>query len=153
MYVCAHVYMCIALCVCAFSNYFSFKGIIQHTDYLLVLQMHWSLFYGMCLYMCLSNRGCVLVCWVTSVISNSVTLWTVACQAPLSMGFSRQEYWSGLPYPPPGDLPRDWVHISLVFWITGRFFTTEPQGKLQRGVFTLKRHCKLLEQICTKTQT
>ena len=34
-----------------------------------------------------------------------VTLWTVACQAPPSMGFSRQEYWSGLPCPPPGDLP------------------------------------------------
>ena len=34
-----------------------------------------------------------------------VTLWTVARQATLSMGFSRQEYWSGLPYPPPGDLP------------------------------------------------
>ena len=33
------------------------------------------------------------------------TLWTAACQAPLSMGFSRQEYWSGLPHPPPGDLP------------------------------------------------
>ena len=33
------------------------------------------------------------------------TLWTVACQAPLSMGFSRQEYWSGLSCPPPGDLP------------------------------------------------
>ena len=33
------------------------------------------------------------------------TLWTVACQAPLSMEFSRQEYWSGLPFPPPGDLP------------------------------------------------
>ena len=32
-------------------------------------------------------------------------LWTVACQAPLSMGFSRHEYWSGLPCPPPGDLP------------------------------------------------
>ena len=31
-------------------------------------------------------------------------LWTVACQVPLSMGFSRQEYWSGLPFPPPGDL-------------------------------------------------
>ena len=31
--------------------------------------------------------------------------WTVACQAPLSMGFPRQEYWSGLPFPPPGDLP------------------------------------------------
>ena len=34
-----------------------------------------------------------------------VTLWTVACQAPLSMGFSRQEYWSGLPFSSPGDLP------------------------------------------------
>ena len=34
-----------------------------------------------------------------------VTPWTVAHQAPLSMGFSRQEYWSGLPFPPPGDLP------------------------------------------------
>ena len=33
------------------------------------------------------------------------TSWTVACQAPLSMGFSRQEYWSGLPFPPPRDLP------------------------------------------------
>ena len=31
--------------------------------------------------------------------------WTVACQAPLSVGFSRQEYWSGLPFPSPGDLP------------------------------------------------
>ena len=34
-----------------------------------------------------------------------VTLWTVACQASLSMGFSRQEYWSGLPFSSPGDLP------------------------------------------------
>ena len=33
------------------------------------------------------------------------TLWAVACQAPLSIGFSRKEYWSGLPCPPPGDLP------------------------------------------------
>ena len=34
-----------------------------------------------------------------------VTLWTVACQGSLSMEFSRQEYWSGLPFPSPGDLP------------------------------------------------
>ena len=40
-----------------------------------------------------------------SVVSNSVTPWTVAHQAPLSMGFPRQEYWSGLPFPSPGDLP------------------------------------------------
>ena len=40
-----------------------------------------------------------------SVVSDSATPWTVTCQAPLSMGFSRQEYWSGLPLPSPGDLP------------------------------------------------
>ena len=40
-----------------------------------------------------------------SVVSNSVTLWTIAHQVPLSMGFSRQEYWSGLPFPSPGGLP------------------------------------------------
>jgi len=40
-----------------------------------------------------------------SVMSDSAKPWTVAHQAHLSMGFSRQEYWSGLPYPPPGDLP------------------------------------------------
>ena len=41
-----------------------------------------------------------------SVVSDSfVTPWIVACQAPLSMGFPRQEYWSGLPVPSPGDLP------------------------------------------------
>ena len=40
-----------------------------------------------------------------SVLSDSDTLWTVACQAPLSMGFCRQEYWSGLPFPSPGELP------------------------------------------------
>ena len=39
------------------------------------------------------------------VVSDSATPWTVARQVPLSMGFSRQEYWSGLPSPPPGDLP------------------------------------------------
>ena len=37
------------------------------------------------------------------------TPWTAACQAPLSMAFSRQEYWSGLPFPSPGDLPDPWM--------------------------------------------
>ena len=40
------------------------------------------------------------------------TLWTVACQASLSMGFSRQEYWSGLPCPPPGNLPDPGIEPS-----------------------------------------
>ena len=46
------------------------------------------------------------------------TLWTAACQAPLFMGFSRQEYWSGLPCPPPGDLPDPGIgpgsHVSCI---------------------------------------
>ena len=41
-----------------------------------------------------------------------MTLWTVACQAPLSMGFSRQKYWSGLPFPPPGDLPDPGIKLG-----------------------------------------
>ena len=41
----------------------------------------------------------------SEVLSNSVTPWSLACQVPPSMGFSRQEYWSGLPFPSPGDLP------------------------------------------------
>ena len=61
-------------------------------------------------------------------MSNSVTPWTVACQAPLSVEFSRQECWSGLPFPSPGHLldPRiEPVSPAL----TGRFFSTELPGK------------------------
>ena len=43
--------------------------------------------------------------YVLSCVQLFVTLWPVACQAPLSMEFSRRDYWSGLPLPPPGDLP------------------------------------------------
>ena len=43
---------------------------------------------------------------VTKSCPTLVTPWTLACQAPLSMGFSKEEYWSGLPFPSPGDLPR-----------------------------------------------
>ena len=46
-----------------------------------------------------------------SVVSDSVTPWTVAHQAPLSMGFSRQENWSALPCPPPGDLPDPGIEL------------------------------------------
>ena len=45
------------------------------------------------------------LCQVASVVSDSAPLWTVARQVSLSIGFSRQEHWSGLPSPPAGDLP------------------------------------------------
>ena len=51
-----------------------------------------------------------------------MTPWTVACQAPLSMEFSRQEYWSGLPFPAPRDLPEPEIK-PRVSHIAGRFFT------------------------------
>ena len=65
---------------------------------------------------------------VCFVISDSETPWAAAHQAPLSTGFSRQECWSGLPFPPPGDLPDPGNEpISPEFPApTGRFFTTEP---------------------------
>ena len=59
------------------------------------------------------------------------TPWTVAHQAPLAMGFSRQEYWSELPFPPPGDFPDPEIKpVSLVSpALAGRFLTNEPIGK------------------------
>ena len=63
-----------------------------------------------------------------SAVFDSATAWTVARQAPLSMGFSRQEYWSGLLLPPPGDLPDPGVEsVSPTAPASAsRFFTTEP---------------------------
>ena len=58
------------------------------------------------------------------------TLWTVACQAPLSMGLSRQEYWSGLPCPPPGDLPTQGSNphlLSLLHWQAGSLPLVPPR--------------------------
>ena len=61
-------------------------------------------------------------------MSDSVTLWTVAQQAPLSREFPRQEYWSGLPFPSPGDLPLPGTEpVSSA--LAGGFFTAEPPGK------------------------
>ena len=53
-------------------------------------------------------------------------LWTIARQAPLSMGFSRQEYWTGLPCPPPGDLPDPGIKLTSLRSpaLSGGFFTT-----------------------------
>ena len=57
-----------------------------------------------------------------------VTLWTIVCQGTLPMGFSQQEYWSGLPFPSPGDLPNP----SLLLLLHCRwFFTAEPWGGLE----------------------
>ena len=83
--------------------------------------------------MCLVHLECKRVC---SVVSDcSVTPWTVgsegARQAPLSVGFSRQEYWSGLPCPPPRDLPNPGIEPKSPAsrTLAGGCFTTMPRGK------------------------
>ena len=53
---------------------------------------------------------------VTKSCPTLATPWTVARQAPLSMGFSRQEYWSGLPFPSPGDLPNPGIEPVSPAW-------------------------------------
>ena len=69
--------------------------------------------------------ACVLNC-----VRLFVNPWTVALQAPLSMGFSRQEYWSELPFPSPGDLPDPGIEPRSPA-LTGRFFTTSSTWEVQ----------------------
>ena len=68
-------------------------------------------------------------CSVLCLVAQSCpTLWTTACQAPLSMEFSRSEYWSGLPFPSPGDLPEPGIKPrSLALQADSLQF--EPSGK------------------------
>ena len=95
-----------------------------------------------------------------------VTQWTVACQAPLSMWFSRQEYGSGLPCPPPGDLPDPEIEPRFPALHTDSL-PTEPPGKPQvgtcyysstqllsdvmmncRAFFAAFKHCPLNQGLC-----
>ena len=66
-----------------------------------------------------------------SVLSDSATTWNVACQASLFMGFSKQEYWSGLSFPPPGDLPDPGIESMSLGSpaVASKFFNTAPSGK------------------------
>ena len=83
----------------------------------------------------------LIVLYVTSLIAAVCVLsrvglfatpWTVACQAPLSVGFPRQEYWRGLPHPPPGDFPDPGIEpYLLTSTLLGEFFTTSSIWEAQ----------------------
>ena len=76
------------------------------------------------------------LCVSRSVVSDSfATPRTIACQAPLSMEIPRQEYWSGLPFPSPGDLPNPETEPMSPASpaLVGRSFTTESPGKQPRN--------------------
>ena len=120
---------------------------VKHRDS--VIHTHAYSFLNMYIY----THTCV--CSVASVVSDSVILWTAALQAPLSMEFSRQEYWSiGLPCPPSGDLPDPEVEPtspvspallvdSLPTEQPGKpiyiFFFWEKKKKLQMNLFTKQK--------------
>ena len=99
--------MCVCVCVCVFA--LVIIAVLQWSGKKKVVLLYFA---------------CVLSCF--SCVQLFVTLWTVARQVPLSMGFSRQEYWSGLPCPPPGDLPDPGTKlVSLMSRaLARRFFTT-----------------------------
>ena len=65
-----------------------------------------------------------------------MTPWTIAHQTPLFMGFSRHEYWSGLPLTSPGDLPNPGIE-SASLALAGGFFTTEPPGSPETDLESL----------------
>ena len=75
-----------------------------------------------------SSRSVCAMCSIAQLCPTLATSWTVALQAPLSMGFSRQEYWSGLPFPSPGDLPNPGMELAysalgggiLYHWTSGK---------------------------------
>ena len=64
--------------------------------------------------------------------------WTVACQVPLSVGFPRQDYWSGVPFPTPEHLPDPEIEPMFPA-LAGKFFTTGPPGK-PPGVMELSKY-------------
>ena len=100
--------------------------------------------------------ACVL-CF--SFVQHRETLWTVACQAPLSMGFSRQEHWSGFSYPPPGDLPNSRIKsTSLMSPTLADTLPLTPRGKsrpflrppllaLERGEGGAPQHIQVVVEV------
>ena len=81
-----------------------------------------------CVYVCVCDLSIYLYVYGSdsvrhSVMSASVTPWSVACQAPLSVGFPRQEQWSGLLFPPPRNLPDPGMEPTSPA-LAGQFFTT-----------------------------
>ena len=78
-----------------------------------------------------------------------VTLWTMAHQTPLSMEFSGNEYWSGLPFPPPGDLPDPGIEPASVTSpaLAGKFFTTSATWEALNDIGNHIIHYALKESI------
>ena len=105
-----------------------------------------------------ADRWFRLLVLLVSHVQLFATPWTVACQAPLSMGSSRQEYWSGLPFPSLGEFsqPRGWTHVSCIWQKNSvPWATREAQAIIALTVFLLAREllewrysCHLISASC-----
>ena len=115
------------------TDYRTAWAVCFREDYLCKVPMCWPM---RCVCVCV----CVCVCARARACTHAQSLscvwlfaipWMVVCQAPPSIRFSRQEYWSGLPFPSPGDLPDTGIEpmSSASPALAGRFFTTVPPGK------------------------
>ena len=92
-------------------------------------------------------------CWLLNCLWLFATPWTVAHQAPLSMGFSRQKYWSGLPCPPPGDLPDLGIEHRVLMSpvLAGGSFTISITWEAHSEYLQFPQNCCLLS--CSSTLT
>ena len=91
-----------------------------------------------------SKPGTVLVVVVVKVTQSCLTLvtsWTVARQVPLSMGFSRQQYWSGLPFPSPGDLPDPGITVLVIHPKKHEKYCSKCQHNLRDSLKSFKYIC------------
>ena len=86
----------------------------------------------LCTNVCVGTQSCLTLC----------ALWTVACQAPLSMEFSRQQYWNVLLFPPPGFLPDPGLELTSLVSpaLADRFFTVTPPGNALICIVLLYEH-------------
>ena len=102
-----------------------------------------------------TGRGILIHCttsvYVRSVVLDSVTPWTVTCQAPLSMQFSRQEHWSGLPFPLPGDLSNLGIEPTSLMspTLAGGFFTNCTTWEVLKCILNQPIMFKRLQNILT----
>ena len=103
--------------------FLKFSLLINKTGIVSVLLQGWK--------KCLTNILSSMYACVLSSVWLFATPWTVALQTPLSTEFSRQEYWSELPFPTPGHLPSSVIEprSSASLLLAGRSFTTAPPGK------------------------
>ena len=92
------------------------------------------------IYMCVCVSVCArtLICLVVQSYLIFAILWAVTCQAPLSTGFPRQEYWGGMPVSPPEHLPNQGSNLHLLYWQTDSLPGATTKMKVHLSIQCLK---------------